>query len=42
MRTRKLIVSVGRLVSIDEVQSKERGGKSSGRDSSRRGDESTP
>ena len=42
--TRKLIVSEGRLVSIDEVQWKGKGGKSSGRESSRaeRRDESTP
>ena len=41
--TRKLIVSVGRLVSIDEVQAKGKGGKSSGRELSRaeRRDEST-
>ena len=42
--TRKLIVSVGRLISIEEVQAKGKGGKSSGRESSRteRRDESTP
>ena len=41
---RKLIVSVGRLMSMDEIQAKGKGGKSSGRESSRteRRDESTP
>ena len=42
--TRKLIVSVGRLVNIDEIGQKTKGGKSSGRESSRteRRDESPP
>ena len=42
--TKKLIVSVGRLMSLEEIQAKGKGGKPSGRESSRteRRDESSP